>query len=42
MHTHPETGRKALYVAPAFFALNDYHGHRRLVERVTVDGDRPF
>ena len=34
VHTHPETGRKALYV-------NDYQGHHRLMHRVQVKGDRP-
>jgi taurine dioxygenase len=91
VRTHPDTGRKALYVNPAYtvrFAgwtageskplldylyrhavrpeftcryrwrantltlwdnrcamhhpVNDYHGHRRVMHRVTVEGERPF
>jgi taurine dioxygenase len=91
VRTHPETGRKALFVSRTFtlrfkdmteeetaplldflvdhavrpenmcrfrwtpgavafwdnrctmhYAVNDYHGQRRHMRRVTVDGDRPF
>jgi taurine dioxygenase len=91
VRTHPETGRKALYVNPAYtlrfsgwtaeesrplldylhghavrpeftcryrwsanvlalwdnrcamhHPVNDYHGHRRVMHRVTVEGERPF
>jgi taurine dioxygenase len=90
VRTHPETGRRALYVNPAYTVrfsgwteaesrgllehlwqhavrpeltcryrwsanaltlwdnrcamhhpVNDYHGHRRVMHRVTVEGDRP-
>lgn len=90
MRTHPETGRKGLYLSPAHairfdgwtveesaglleflfahqispefqcrlswrvgdialwdnrstlhYPLNDYHGHRRLLHRITLKGDRP-
>ena len=90
VRTHPQTGRKALYVNPAYTVrfsgwteaesrgllehlwqqavrpeftcryrwsanaltlwdnrcamhhpVNDYHGHRRVMHRVTVEGDRP-
>jgi len=90
VRTHPETGRKALYVNPAYTVrfsswtedesrglleylwrhavrpeftcryrwsanaltlwdnrcamhrpINDYHGHRRVMHRVTAEGDRP-
>ncbi len=91
VRTHPETGRKALFVNPSFtmylkgmtvvesapilrylydlmqkpeyvarvrwepdtvifwdnrctqhYALNDYHGHRREMHRLMLEGDRPF
>ena len=91
IRTHPETGRKSLFVNPAHtvsfdgwteqesaglmsflfahqiapefqcrlswqvgdiaiwdnrctlhYPLNDYHGHRRLLHRITLKGDQPF
>src|SRR6266850_516469 len=56
VRTHPETGRKALYVnvghAVRFRGMtaeesaqhnpvNDYHGFRRVMHRITLAGDRP-
>ena len=60
IRTHPETGRKALYVNQAHscnfegwsmeesdnrctlhYPVNDYHGHRRLLHRITLKGDKP-